>query len=178
MAARFATFSRRQDLLIEMMSLLPEGAPVQLTLIGDGARRRECERMVEDRRLSDRVTFRPFLPQPELWDLFSRAHLLTHCADHEGLGKVLIEAMAQGLPVLASDVQVINGYIEDGGNGFLASNDAHAWARRVLELKKLPELRRQVAERAQDFARAHHSPEHNVVLYEEEFGKLVARRAA
>ena len=173
MAARFASYSRRHDILVRAMALIPPSRRVELTLVGEGTRRSEIEKIATEEGLAGRVQFVPFLPQAELWELLSRHHLLTHCAEHEGLGKAIVESMSLGLPVLASNVPVINGYIEDGRNGFLCENEPSAWADRICALMDDRDARERVADAGREFARRQHSPEANVVRYEREFEALL-----
>ena len=175
MAARFASYSRRQDILVEAMAQIPGEREIELLLVGEGTKRAEVERLVAERGLTGRIRLVPFMPQQDLWALLSEAHLLTHCAEHEGLGKAIVESMALGLPVLASDVRVISDYIRDGENGFLVENTPAAWAARIQELMDDPARRVRVSETALNFVRKHHDPDRNVLKYETEFAALGTR---
>jgi glycosyltransferase involved in cell wall biosynthesis len=65
----------------------------------------------------------------------------------EGLGNVLIEAMALGKPLVGSAIGGIPEIIEDGKNGFLVrANDAGALARALEQLLEDPALRRRMGE--------------------------------
>ncbi len=68
---------------------------------------------------------------------YAAADVLCYPSLVEGFGLVTIEAMSQGLPVVASDIEVFGEYLTDGGNALLpAAGDADALAvalRRVLE---------------------------------------------
>jgi len=75
---------------------------------------------------------------------------------HEGLGSVLLDAMAFGLPIVATEVGGIPEIIEDGVNGTLcAVGDLEAQERAVLSLADDPELRQHIGEtnrrRAEDY---------------------------
>jgi colanic acid/amylovoran biosynthesis glycosyltransferase len=63
----------------------------------------------------------------------------------EGIPIVLMEALATGVPVLASDISGIPELVEDGHTGLLAApRDAEALARALRRLHDEPELRRQL----------------------------------
>jgi len=75
---------------------------------------------------------------------------------HEGLGSVLLDAMAFGLPIVATNVGGIPEIVEDGANGRLcAVDDLEAQQRALLELAADPELRQHIGEtnrrKAEDF---------------------------
>jgi glycosyltransferase involved in cell wall biosynthesis len=134
MAARFSIHAKRQDLLIEAAALLGECVPVEILLIGNGGQRDAMQRLIDLHAVADRVTILPAVPQEELWGLLTDVDMLCHASDSEGLGKIVVEAMRMGLPVLASDVPALNGYLRDGDTGFLVPNDATSWAERIAEL--------------------------------------------
>lgn len=68
---------------------------------------------------------------------------------HEPQGLVVMEALAHGLPVIASDITGAAAYIENGCNGYLLPpGDVERWAMKVAEVHGDPDLRRRLAERA------------------------------
>jgi glycosyltransferase involved in cell wall biosynthesis len=140
-----------------------------LLLIGNGGKRDDAQLLIDRHGVGDRVRIVPALPQEELWGLLSDVDLPCHASESEGLGKMVVEAMRMGLPVLASDVPAINGYLRDGDTGFLVANDPTSWAERIAELRAEPQLRRAVGARARAYADAHFDPLANVVAYEEAF---------
>lgn len=104
--------------LIEAVSSLDQAkVPIKLLLIGDGPERSELERFVQEQKIEDRVFFMGFKDQIEKWlpvlDIFVLPSL------SEGTPMALLEAMAQGLPVIASAVGGIPTIICSGHNGIL-----------------------------------------------------------
>ena len=173
MATRFSTYQKRQDILLRAAALLPKSAAIRITLIGDGAARPEMQRLAADLGIDDRVTFLPFSSQSALWDRLRRAHLLCHSVDYEGLGKVIIESMALGLPVLVSDVEPLRSYIVDGETGFLVGNDPALWAARILRLVDDPAARARVSAAGMAYVREHYDSAKNAALYEGEFETIM-----
>ena len=90
-----------------------------LVLAGDGPARPALEEFARDEGLS-RVRFPGYIPYPELPALYAAADLFVHAAREERWGVSVQEALACGLPVVASS-RVGAGYdlIEVGGNGFV-----------------------------------------------------------
>lgn len=176
MVSRFTPYQKRQDILLDALLQVPADVPIRLTFVGEGERRESLSQTAERHGLSatGRVAFEPFQPQADLWARLTSADLVCHCVDYEGLGKSVIEAMALGCPVLASDVSPLRSYIEDGETGFLAENEPGEWARRLATLAGQPAELAAVGARARAFARAHFDAEINAQAYEDAFGAIVA----
>jgi len=126
-----AKFNHREapwDLLCAFARLAPEGRNEDLWLVlaGDGPARAALERFVGEKRLA-RVRFPGYIPYPELPALYAASDLFVHAAREERWGVSVQEALACGLPVVASS-RVGAGYdlLEVGGNGFVypAGDDA------------------------------------------------------
>jgi glycosyltransferase involved in cell wall biosynthesis len=86
--------------------------------------------------LDGRIEFRPGLYFDELKDYYRRCYCLALPSRTEGMGRVLLEAMACGKPVIGSKVGGIPSIIDDGVNGFLFEKEneqelAH-WLNKLL----------------------------------------------
>ena len=173
MATRFSEQQKRQDLLIRAAALLPRDLQVEIVLSGDGKNLPKMKALATELGVTDQITFLPFLDQSALWCRLQQTHLMCHATDYEGLGKVIVEAMAKGLPVLASDVAPLNGYIREGENGFLVGNTPEAWAARIAELYARREDLARVSEAAMVFAAEHWDPDRSIEVYEDYFFTLV-----
>lgn len=172
MVSRFSHYQKRQDILIEAVSLLKDKMPFKLTLVGDGPRVQQMQQNIYRLGLQKHVNILPFMDQNGLWDLLMSMDLLCHACDYEGLSKIIIEAMAGGLPVLASDVLPLNEYIEDGENGFLVKNQADLWANKLLDLFFDSSSRATVSDNEISFVKKHYDPAKNITLYEKEFSRV------
>lgn len=95
-----------QDVLIRAVRLLTERhCAVELMMIGDGKHRSELEQLTRELSLSDRIRFLGELPAgAAIKSEFDKAALLVLPSRTEGLPRVIVEAMAHGLPCIASDV--------------------------------------------------------------------------
>ncbi|WP_281930302.1 glycosyltransferase family 4 protein [Roseibium album] len=173
MASRFADYHKRQDILIEAMSLLNERSNASLTFIGEGKKLEESRNKVARLGLEERVDFLPFLPQNVLWNTLAGYDLLCHCADYEGLGKTIVEAMSIGLPVLVSDVSPMNAYVAEGETGFLSANTPEDWARKIADIEAAPQRLPQVSKASLAYAKTHFDHMRKTEIYIEEFGKVL-----
>jgi glycosyltransferase involved in cell wall biosynthesis len=177
-ATRFALPQKRQDLLIEAVALLKDRLPVRVTMIGDGAARAACVARRDALGLAGAIEIRPFMPQAELWERLASADLLCHPCEHEGVSKIILEAMMLGLPVLASDVAPLPDYVIEGETGYRVANTAEAWAAKLVEIAGAKECLRPLSARARAFVAATYDTEANIDLYEARFRALSALRGA
>lgn len=112
-------------------------------IVGDGAEREALEQLAGRLGIGDRVEFRGPVGRPDLPSRFGSASALLLTSDHEGFGRVLVEAMAAGLPVVST---ATSGAREVAGDcGLLAPvGDAAGLARATVRLLTDAELRRRV----------------------------------
>jgi glycosyltransferase involved in cell wall biosynthesis len=117
----------------------------RLVMVGDGWQRGEVEAEVGRRGLADRALFLGLrLDVPELLRAFD-VFLLS--SSHEGLPRTLPQAMAAGLPVVATRVGGVPNAVTDGVNGWLAeAGDADALGDRLAGLAGDPGLARRMGE--------------------------------
>lgn len=120
MVARLDSLKDHATLLAAIAHLrhtMPEQA-IELRLIGDGPNRRLLEQLVSDLGLRDVVTF--FGSRSDIANCLGGLDLFVlSTTEKEGFGIVLIEALAAGVPVVASDVPACREVLRDGGLGRL-----------------------------------------------------------
>ncbi|MFH1858622.1 MAG: glycosyltransferase family 4 protein, partial [Candidatus Omnitrophota bacterium] len=78
-----------------------------LTVVGDGPERRRLESRLLEKGLSEKVVLTGQLGYEELVTYYHQADLYIHCSNKESFGMTVLEAMAAGLPVIASDLPII-----------------------------------------------------------------------
>ena len=106
MAARFTTM-KRQDILLEMIEELRRVRPEinwQLSLAGGGENWHSVCHEVQSRNLWGCISLPGQLDEPELIRWFQGQDIYLHASEGETLSTSLLQAMASGLPVVASDV--------------------------------------------------------------------------
>lgn len=131
-------------LLHAARAVLAREPGVVFVVAGDGPLRRELEDEARALGVADGVRFVGYRADiPELLASFDTYVLPSLW---EGLPLALLEALAQGLPVVASAVGGIPEIIEHGRNGFLVPRgDAQSLSEHLLLLRRDPELRRRIA---------------------------------
>jgi len=92
---------KAHDLTIGALPLLPD---VKLLIAGTGPERKRLEAQAAQLGVTDRVTFLGAVPQTELKDYYNAADAMVLASSREGWANVLLESMACGTPVVASNV--------------------------------------------------------------------------
>jgi len=107
------------DVLLQACSRLTD-LNWQLTLIGSGPLRRKLEKKFRERFSTRQVIFGGEIPYEKRQEAFDQKHVFVFPSRWDGWGMVLPEALAAGLPVIATD-RVISAheFIRNGANGFI-----------------------------------------------------------
>jgi len=98
------------SLAIDCVARLPHA---QLVIVGEGPQRGELERQARALGAADRVVFMRSMAQAELARVYSAADILLLCSTREGWPNVVLEALACGTPVVATDVGAVNEILTD-----------------------------------------------------------------
>ncbi|CAH1662209.1 Glycosyltransferase involved in cell wall biosynthesis [Chelatococcus asaccharovorans] len=87
--------------LIRAMAFVPRDVAWRLLLVGEGRERARLERLATRLGLDDRIAFAGYARDPFPW--FQRAEIAVSCSLYEGFGNSLVEALACGTQVVATD---------------------------------------------------------------------------
>lgn len=131
MVARLEGHKDQPTLIRAARILRSRGRNVRIWLIGDGSRRDEFESLIAAEDVDDTVQLLGM--RKDIPDLVAKMHVFAFSTTKdEGLGIALIEAMAIGVPVVASDVGACCEVLEDGRLGTLVPpGDALAMANAI-----------------------------------------------
>jgi colanic acid/amylovoran biosynthesis glycosyltransferase len=132
------------------------------TIAGEGPLRSKLGKAAADLGIADKVFFPGFISQTQLRELFYQSHIFLHPSEvggdgnQEGVPNSMLEAMASGLPVFATEHGGIPEAIENGRSGILvAERDDDALARVLLERTANPEGLAAIARNGADVVRKH-----------------------
>ena len=149
------------DILLDALAMLPPSVNWQLVHIGGGALAQDMEARALSMGLSDRIDWRGKQNQTEVIAAMRAAHLfvlpsrIAGDGDRDGLPNVLMEAAAQKLPILSTQVSAIPEFISDGVHGTLVPPaDPDTLGRAIADLIYAPEIRTAQAQAAYDRLRA------------------------
>ena len=116
-----------------------------LMVVGEGERRRALEELVRRLGLERSVKFLGF--RTDVPRVVASADLAVLTSKREGLPRVVLEAMAAGKPVVATDVRGSRDLVKDGETGFLVKvGDVAGTARALTRLLRSRELRSRMGE--------------------------------
>lgn len=88
--------------LLRAFARLRQERPARLVILGEGPERRGLESLSRQQGVAGDVALPGFVANPFAW--MARARVLVLSSRHEGFGNVLVEALACGLPIVASDI--------------------------------------------------------------------------
>ena len=117
----------------------------RLTIAGEGPLLEQLQELARVLKIDQRVSFTGFISQAQLRDIFYTSHIFLHPSEtgpdgnQEGVPNSMLEAMASGLPVFATQHGGISEAVEHGVSGVLVSErDDEALARALLEAAQDP----------------------------------------
>jgi glycosyltransferase involved in cell wall biosynthesis len=122
--------------LLHLVAAIKNRTDVTAQIIGDGPERPALEATAAALGITDRVQFKGWLPREAVREAYQSATFLVHASSYEGMSNVILEALASGLPVIASQIPENIELIQDGENGFLfdPAGDPASLADRILPL--------------------------------------------
>lgn len=160
-------------LVVEAFARVAAETPARLLLIGDGPERSRVEAMLRERGLSDQA--RLVGSQEHVESLVREASVFLLPSRLESFGLAALEALASGVPVVASRVGGLPEVIRHGETGWLVpEGDVAAMAHRVLNLLRDPERRLEMGAAARADAAARFPLLPTVARYEALYQRLRA----
>ena len=116
------------------------GLPVRALLIGDGPERARLEQYVREHQLGTVAKFTGWLDRSAVALAYRSATFLVQLSSYEGMSNVVLEALASGLPVVASRIPGNVDLVLDQENGLLFASDesCEMIAAEIVRLWKSP----------------------------------------
>lgn len=134
--------------VIEALKALPNA---YLIIAGDGPDLAKLKQLAIHCQVAERVEFVGALPQTELKKLYQMADALILASSREGWANVLLEAMATGTPVVATNIWGTPEVVASPAAGLLCERTAQDIANKVTELLATPPARCETRKYAEQF---------------------------
>jgi colanic acid/amylovoran biosynthesis glycosyltransferase len=126
-------------LLIEAMAIATPTMPgLRLTIVGDGEMRKELQSLIDSYGLGPRITLAGWKDEAGVRQALDAAHALVLPSFAEGLPMVLMEAMANGRPVIATAIAGIPELVNRDCGWTVPAGDALAFATAIHALSQMP----------------------------------------
>ena len=172
---------KRIDAVIGALALLGDPG-VSLTIVGDDSAEpgtaRSLRRLPGQLGVGGQVRFVGSLDDEALHEAYSRADLFVLPSQHEGFGMVYLEAMARGVPVVATSAGGAGAIVRDRENGFICKPGSSADVARIIkELRERPDELTRLSREARRSAGNHPTWEESFAKAEAFFTELVNRRS-
>ncbi|HGE70318.1 TPA: glycosyltransferase family 1 protein [Candidatus Poribacteria bacterium] len=131
--ARLVPVKGHQYLISAMPYVINDIPSAKLVLVGDGELRSELENQALRLGIKEKVIFTGL--RDDIPELLAMSDLFVLSSINEGMGKVLVEAMAVGLPVVATNVGGVSAVVVDGETGILVPpKDPKALSDAIIQL--------------------------------------------
>jgi glycosyltransferase involved in cell wall biosynthesis len=128
---------------------------------GDGPARARLRELASQLRLGDRVEWTGYVDHADAGRFYARMNVMvvpsrTTASWKEQFGRVVVEALSAGVPVLASDSGELPGLVKRTGGGWIfPEGDADALAQGLRKVIREPDLRRSAGEAGRTYVRRH-----------------------
>lgn len=145
------------DVAIRAVALLRDKAPkVKFLIIGDGPDREKLKAIVMKEQVEDRVTFQGFVPMETVAETMGAVDLgvvpkRKESFGNEAFSTKIMEFMAMGVPVVASNTRIDRYYFKEGLVQFFESDSADDLAAKILDLVNDPAKRSALRRNARSF---------------------------
>jgi glycosyltransferase involved in cell wall biosynthesis len=171
--ARLVEQKGHRYLLDAFARALQEYQNLRLLIVGSGELEEKLKQQVKEAQLTNRVMFTGY--QADVYDLLNAFDIFIHPSLWEGFGLSVLEAMAMGKPVIATQVSAIPELVEDGVTGFLVQpRDTAALSAMILKLARDPSLQKQLGEKGRERWKTFFSVERMVQATKTVYAKVLA----
>ncbi|HYJ78017.1 MAG TPA: N-acetyl-alpha-D-glucosaminyl L-malate synthase BshA [Longimicrobiaceae bacterium] len=174
--SNFRPVKRVRD-VVKTFALLTREVPARLVFVGDGPDRPAAVEEAKEQGVSDRVIF--LGKQDSVAEIMACADLLLLPSQNESFGLVALEAMASGVPVIATCAGGLPEVVDHGVNGFLAPVGAvEEMAAGAISVLRDPARWKTMSESARVSAVERYGVDRVIPQYESYYQRILARGAS
>ena len=152
--ARLFTRKGYEDFFPTAKKILEKNPDVYFLILGDGPMRNEYEALTESLGIRDHVVFAGLISPDEVCRYIAQMDIAAHFSLKEGLPRVAVQALAEGVPVVAYPLDGTPEVVLDGKSGFLVPvGDHDCAAEKILQILSDTQLRKSMGEYGRDLIR-------------------------
>ena len=119
---------------------------VRMLIVGDGNEKKSLEELVQALGLEDKIVFLGGVAHERVVEYYQKANVFVLPSLNEGMSNTVLEALACGLPVVATDTGGTKELIKDGVNGLIVRmKDSNDLVEKIEKLVLNPELEKNMA---------------------------------
>lgn len=159
------------DLLLKAFGRMRPEAHMKLLIVGEGPCRQEIEHQIKEEGLQNNV--RMLGQRDDIPTLLKLCDCFVLSSRSEGLSCSIIEAMAAGLPVIATDVGGNSELVVHGKNGYLVPQDPGIFSIRLQSVIDDAARRRKFGDMSLRFVREHYSLDTMIGKYVENYDTML-----
>ena len=150
-ASNFRKIKRVQD-VVQIFYNVHKEIPSKLLFVGDGPERQTAEELCRKLNVCDEVQF--VGKQEQMEDILAIADLFLLPSEYESFGLAALEAMAAGVPVVASNAGGLSEIIIPGATGYMSNvKDLESMTQQSLEILRNDDVLKAFKKRAADHAK-------------------------
>lgn len=174
---RFNAFKNVENLLEAAARLKQQGIDnFELQLVGDGSRRSNLERLTVENGLTKQVQFLGWVDRQAIVEVYRQADLFVTATTWEGMPNTVLEAMACGLPIVATRASGLSELVQEGVNGYLVkTNDPATLADRLTQLIDNPYERQRMGKESRKIAEREFAWEYIAEQYVQIYSRVSQR---
>ena len=170
--SNFREVKRPLDVLHIFNNVHKANSDTKLLLVGDGPLYSQCRKQVKEYGLLDHVRF--LGKQEDVVSILHMSHVMLFPSEIESFGLAPLEAMACGIPVIASNSGGVPEVVKHGECGYLADvGDIETMSKYAIELSNDCQKRDEMGAKGRQIAEKHFSPEQIVSEYEEIYRQAI-----
>ncbi len=130
--------------------------PFVIHMVGEGPQKGKLEKLAQTLGINDKIQWHGWLEPFHLREMYQSADCLVLPSLYEGMPNVILEAMACGVPILASRVEGNVDLVKDGHTGYVFKpNSPQAFRSAFNAMVDMPEKTKQMGRNARQFVDGH-----------------------